>query len=109
MFDKRLSTRYRNSFPRRTNSFLKKLNLNLDQGDDSTKDTSNASDSMDNLKRQTSPQSDPSPEGPGSAGGKGGKGKAVGESGEEGDGVNLNQSNMSLGRKYGEKEEFQEF
>merc|ERR1711977_378347 len=27
MFDKRLSSRYRNSFPRRTNSFLRKLNL----------------------------------------------------------------------------------
>ncbi|QDZ22740.1 calcium-dependent protein kinase [Chloropicon primus] len=27
MFDKRLSSRYRNSFPKRTNSFLKKLNL----------------------------------------------------------------------------------
>ena len=27
MFDKRLSSRYRNSFPKRTNSFLRKLNL----------------------------------------------------------------------------------
>ena len=27
MFDKRLSSRYRNSFPRRTNSFLRKMNL----------------------------------------------------------------------------------
>merc|ERR1739848_378261 len=43
MFDKRLSSRYRNSFPKRTNSFLRKLNLAPRQEEDkSTSDVSMA-------------------------------------------------------------------
>merc|ERR1739848_769840 len=44
MFDKRLSSRYRNSFPRRTNSFLRKLNLHpKDAGASNSNDSSGLS------------------------------------------------------------------
>ena len=45
MFDKRLSSRYRNSFPRRTNSFLRKLNL-LPKDSKPSSDASNSDKSI---------------------------------------------------------------
>mmetsp|Transcript_11376 Transcript_11376/g.29325 ORF Transcript_11376/g.29325 Transcript_11376/m.29325 type:complete len:635 (-) Transcript_11376:130-2034(-) len=61
MFDKRLSSRYRNSFPKRTNSFLRKLNL-LPSNDSarSNKSNSGASNSDKSLASATTaaPNSD---------------------------------------------------
>jgi len=57
MFDKRLSSRYRNSFPKRTNSFLRKLNIdtntNTESAESLTADTAKKSSSNETSKAKS--------------------------------------------------------
>jgi calcium-dependent protein kinase len=85
MFDKRLSSRYRNSFPRRTNSFLRKLNLHpKDAGASNSNDSSGLSGTD--------------------------MAKAIDAEGMDVEGADAEDFNKSIGRKSAlDKEEFEAF